>query len=59
MKKIELITQLEQYETLVLNMAIITGGYYNKLISENVPVDLAEELTKAFHLLLWQKLQQG
>lgn len=50
---INIIATLDQAQSVLRDTAPIFAGYYKSLIDENVPDDLARELTKELHEIYW------
>ncbi len=51
-----IIAQLDQFGTQAENIAVIVAQYYRKLIDNNVPFDMAKNLTENFQSDLWYRL---
>lgn len=57
-KDIDYLSNMEQAETMIRDLAVIFAAYYESLIKNNVPKDLAYLLTVGF-ADLWTKAALG
>lgn len=50
---VDVLSNLEQFESLITNFAPIVGSYYIALWTNGVPPELAAKLTVEWHNLFW------
>jgi hypothetical protein len=48
-----LATQIEQYETMIEQIALVAQAYYQALKDSGMPDNLAYELVKEWHTIWW------
>lgn len=56
---IDIVSRIRQMETLTADVAIIFASYYKALINNDVPENLAKELTLAYHDIWWSEVMDG